>query len=107
MGNPPADTPLVGTGVVLKLTKQTATNWDDLMFDQRFFNRLGLLISPIAIQVIFKECEWTEFTFLMKMLNIWIVISALLIISSVLDGITGYTRVIPWRKTDRSRCLYK
>lgn len=27
---------------VLKLTKRTATNWDDLMFSQRFFNRLGL-----------------------------------------------------------------
>ena len=23
---------------VLKLTKRTATNWDDLMFSQRFFN---------------------------------------------------------------------
>lgn len=84
--------------VVLKLTKQTATNWDDLMFDQRFFNRLGLLISPIAIQVIFKECEWTEFTFLMKMLNIWIVISALLIISSVLDGINRIYESYPVAK---------
>ena len=32
--------------IVLKLTKRTATNWDDLMLDQRFFNRLGLLIAP-------------------------------------------------------------
>ena len=47
--------------IVLKLTKRTATNWDDLMLDQRFFNRLGLLIAPIVIQIVFKEFEWTQF----------------------------------------------
>ena len=84
--------------VVLKLTRRTATNWDDLMFDQHFFNCLGMLISPIAIQVIFKECEWTEFAFLMKMLNVWIVISALLIVSSVLDGINRIYESYPVSK---------
>lgn len=52
---------------VLKLTKRTATNWDDLMFSQRFFNRLGLLIAPIIIQIVFKEFEWTQFSFLMQL----------------------------------------
>ena len=54
--------------IVLKLTKRTATNWDDLMLDQRFFNRLGLLIAPIVIQIVFKEFEWTQFAFLMKLI---------------------------------------
>ena len=69
--------------IVLKLTKRTATNWDDLMLDQRFFNRLGLLIAPIVIQIVFKEFEWTQFTFLMKLINVWITLSFLLIVSSI------------------------
>ena len=72
---------------VLKLTKRTATNWDDLMFSQRFFNRLGLLIAPIIIQIVFKEFEWTQFSFLMQLINVWITLSFLLIVSSILDGI--------------------
>lgn len=84
--------------VVLKLTRRTATNWDDLMFDQHFFNCLGLLISPIVVQVIFQAREWTEFAFLMKMLNVWIVISALLIVSSVLDGINRIYESYPVSK---------
>ena len=73
--------------IVLKLTKRTATNWDDLMFSQRFFNRLGLLIAPIIIQIVFKEFEWTQFSFLMQLINVWITLSFLLIVSSILDGI--------------------
>ena len=73
--------------IVLKLTQRTATNWDDLMLDQRFFNRLGLLIAPLVIQIIFKEFEWTQFVFLMQLINVWITLSFLFVISSILDGI--------------------
>ena len=63
--------------IVLKLTKRTATNWDDLMLDQRFFNRLGLLIAPIVIQI---------------------VLSFLLIVSSILDGINRIYDSYPMAK---------
>ena len=84
--------------IVLKLTKRTATNWDDLMLDQRFFNRLGLLIAPIVIQIVFKEFEWTQFTFLMKLINVWITLSFLLIVSSILDGINRIYDSYPMAK---------
>ena len=66
--------------IVLKLTKRTATNWDDLMLDQRFFNRLGLLIAPIVIQIV------------------WITLSFLLIVSSILDGINRIYDSYPMAK---------
>ena len=84
--------------IVLKLTKRTATNWDDLMLDQRFFNRLGLLIAPIVIQIVFKEFEWTQFAFLMKLINVWITLSFLLIVSSILDGINRIYDSYPMAK---------
>ena len=84
--------------IVLKLTKRTATNWDNLMLDQRFFNRLGLLIAPIVIQIVFKEFEWTQFAFLMKLINVWITLSFLLIVSSILDGINRIYDSYPMAK---------
>ena len=80
--------------IVLKLTQRTATNWDDLMLDQRFFNRLGLLIAPLVIQIIFKEFEWTQFVFLMQLINVWITLSFLFVISSILDGINRILSLI-------------
>ena len=84
--------------IVMKLTKRTSTNWDDLMFDQRFFNRLGLLISPIVTLVVFRAYDWTGINILMICINIWITISFLLIISSVLDGINRIYESYPVAK---------
>ena len=44
-------------------------------------------MAPIIIQIVFKEFEWTQFSFLMQLINVWITLSFLLIVSSILDGI--------------------
>lgn len=75
---------------VMKLTGKTATTWDDLMFDQHFFTRLGLLIAPFVVELflfnLFDPEKWSYFIVLDKIIKIWITIAAILLVSAVLDG---------------------
>lgn len=74
--------------VIIKLAGKTSTNWDDLMFDQHFFNRLGLFITPVVITIVYKQqADWQGIKLVPQVLNIWIVIAAVLVASAVLNGI--------------------
>ena len=84
--------------IVMKIAGRTSTNWDDLMFDHRFFNRLGLFIAPIIILIVYKQTDWKNVLFLMKILNIWIVISSLLVANAILDGINRIYESYPISK---------
>lgn len=84
--------------IVMKIAGRTSTNWDDLMFDHRFFNRLGLFIAPIIIMAVYKQSDWKDIELLTKTLNIWIVISSLLIASAILDGINRIYESYPISK---------
>jgi len=72
---------------IIKLAGKTTTNWDDILFDQKFFNRLGALFIPIIIRVSLNHLQWKYIYILDHILNIWIIISTVLLISSVLDGV--------------------
>lgn len=84
--------------IVMKIAGRTATNWDDLMFDHRFFHRLGLFIAPIVVMAVYKQSNWSELTFIAKTLNICIVIFSMLMISIVLDGINRIYESYPVSK---------
>ena len=75
---------------VMKLAGKTATTWDDLMFNQHFFTRLGLLIAPFVVELflfnLFNPEEWEYFVVLDKIIKIWITLAAILLVSAVLDG---------------------
>lgn len=83
---------------IMKMTQKTSTNWDDLMFDKRFFNRIALIISPVVIKFLAREFDVTDVYFLMNILDVWITVSFLLIISSVLDGINRIYESYPVSK---------
>lgn len=84
--------------IVMKIAGRTSTNWDDLMFDHRFFNRFGLFIAPIIVLVVYKQTDWKDVLLLMKILNIWIVISSLLVANAILDGINRIYESYPISK---------
>ena len=73
-----------------EMSGREATEWDDLMFDQRFFARLGLLIAPFVVELLmfgfFDPEEWVYFGALDKVLKIWITLAVILLASAVLDG---------------------
>ena len=73
--------------IVVKLAGKTSTNWDDLMFDQHFFNCFALFITPIVIRVVSVYMEWEHSVWVDKVVNIWVVISVALLVSAILNGI--------------------
>mgnify|MGYP002465951878 CR=1 FL=1 len=73
--------------IILKIVHRTATQWDDLLLDQHFFNRLALLIVPVVIQLISTQIGWEYADIINRLINVWVVISILLVLSSIMDGI--------------------
>lgn len=73
--------------LVIHLAGKTSTHWDDLMFDQKFFNRLALLIMPIVIRVAAATIEWKHAEVLSDLIDTWIIIAGLMLISAVLGGV--------------------
>ena len=73
--------------LVVKLIGKTSTNWDDLMFDARFFTCLAWLVTPIVLQVGVGYMEWEFGTVFYKILNVWIVVAIVLLVSAILNGV--------------------
>lgn len=84
--------------IVNHIAGKTTTQWDDLMFDQRFFNRLGLFIAPVTIEIATSHIGWEYMDIITRFINVWIVISILLLISSILDGINRIYESYPISK---------
>lgn len=72
--------------LVMKIAGKTEAKWDDLLFDQRFFNRLGQLIAAIVIAIALSTIEAKSMLVINKFLYSWIVIASMFLVSSVLDG---------------------
>lgn len=69
-----------------KLTARTRTQWDDYMFDGKFFRRLGLLLAPIVVSVGLGYVEWEYMPVVQKFVQVWITFASVRMISAVLDG---------------------
>ncbi|MDR1525740.1 MAG: mechanosensitive ion channel family protein, partial [Tannerella sp.] len=65
----------------------TRFTWDDLFFDRKLFNRLGLLIFPIVAKMILAGLEWKYIGLVAKMLDVWIIFAFVTLVSSVLSGV--------------------
>ncbi|MDR0544524.1 MAG: mechanosensitive ion channel family protein [Odoribacteraceae bacterium] len=72
--------------LVGKIVGKTAAAWDDLLFDKRFFNRLSILVIPVAILLLAHAIEWQPGLALSRLLSAWIAVSAVLVITALLDG---------------------
>lgn len=73
--------------VVSHLAGKTATNWDDYLFDRRFFNCLALLMVPVVVRIVSDFVGWVHGALFYKVVNIWGTLAVALLISAVLDGI--------------------
>lgn len=72
--------------LVHKLTKKTSAKWDDLLFDQKFFNHLGLLLVPIVLIIGISSLDGKFITVLNKLLNVWITFAAVNVLTSIMHG---------------------
>ncbi|HCC51653.1 MAG TPA: mechanosensitive ion channel protein MscS [Porphyromonadaceae bacterium] len=73
--------------IILKIVKHTKFIWDDLLFDQKLFNRLGLLIFPIVSKQVLTNLEWQYTGTITKLLDLWILFAFVAVISAALSGV--------------------
>ena len=73
--------------IVVKLAGRTDTRWDDLMFDQRFFNYFAFFITPIVIRMVSFQIGLEYLVVINKVIDIWIVFAVAFLLSVVMDGV--------------------
>ena len=84
--------------VVVRLIGKTATQWDDLMFQPRFFTCFAWLVTPVIIQMGVTYLEWEISAFFYKLLNVWIIVACVVQVSIFLDGINRIYESYPVSK---------
>ncbi|MDR0349048.1 MAG: mechanosensitive ion channel family protein [Tannerella sp.] len=84
--------------IILKTVKHTKFKWDDLIFDQILFNRLGILFAPIAARIILASVELKYASFFISLLDIWIIWASVRLISAVLSGVNRVYMSLPSSK---------
>ncbi|WP_295939369.1 mechanosensitive ion channel domain-containing protein [uncultured Alistipes sp.] len=75
--------------LVIKLVGKTAASWDDLMFNQKFFNRLGALLMPIVIAYVFKHISFEVPKIVIQLTYVWITVAFVMMVTAILNGINA------------------
>lgn len=86
------------TLLIKKLVKKTKSNWDDILYEQHFFSKLADLIPPIAAYIILANINWEYVGLIRRLVDIWLVIVALFILSSLLNTINKIYESYPVSK---------
>lgn len=73
--------------LVFKIASRTSAKWDDVLLDQKFFNRLGLLMVPIILQIGLSMLEWKHMEDIVRLVNVWIIFASVWLINAFLDGV--------------------
>lgn len=80
------------------LVGKTKSQWDDILYEQRFFNKLAYLIPPMAAYVILTFIDWEHKYILRRMVDIWLVIASLFIVTALLNSINKIYESYPISK---------
>lgn len=84
--------------LIIKIAGQTSTEWDNLLFDKKFFRRLGYLISAIVIQIGLTSLDWYYMPIIHKFISAWITFASVLLFGSILDGVNRIWESYPISK---------
>ncbi|MDR1224456.1 MAG: mechanosensitive ion channel family protein [Tannerella sp.] len=76
----------IAAKIVFKIVKHTKFAWDNLLFDQKLFDRLGLLVFPMVSKQVLSGLEWAYAGIITGLFDLWIVFSFVVVISAVLSG---------------------
>lgn len=73
--------------LIRKIAGTTRQHWSEWLLDQRFFNRLALLIMSIVLRAGLSPIPWSEMGLVNKFLDTLIIVSSGLLISAFLNGV--------------------
>lgn len=84
--------------LVKRVVGKTKNTWDDILYDQGFFGKLASLIPPVAAYVVLTFINWEYKYLLTRLVDIWLVIVLLFIITSLLTSINRIYESYPISK---------
>ncbi len=71
--------------LIWKITGGLKSKWHDILYQQRFFSKLSYLILPITANLLLEKITWKYAYILSRFVNIWLVLSCMIIIVALLD----------------------
>ena len=84
--------------LVKKIVGRTRNTWDDILYDQGFFRKLSSLIPPFAAYIVLSFISWEYKYILLRMVDIWLIIVILFIVTSLLSAINQIYESYPISK---------
>lgn len=84
--------------LIKKIVGRTKNTWDDILYDQGFFRKLSALIPPVAAYIILSFIDWEFKGILRRLVDIWLIIVILFIITSLLTAINRIYESYPISK---------
>lgn len=73
--------------LVWKVMGKIKFKWQDIVYKQRFFNKLAYLVPPITAYIILAKIHWEYAYILHRLVDIWLVLSCMVIFIALLDTI--------------------
>lgn len=77
---------------------KTKSTWDDILYEQGFFRKLASLIPPFTGYVVLSFITWEYKYILMRIVDIWLVVVILFILSALLNAINRIYESYPVSK---------
>lgn len=73
--------------LVWRLVRYTATQWDDVFFEGKFFSRLGLLLAAVVVWIILDGAGWDVPRIILRFSSVAITATCVMMITEVLNGV--------------------
>lgn len=84
--------------LIWKIMGKTKSSWHDIIYKQRFFNKLSYLIPPLAAYIILENIPWAKVYILQRLVDIWMVVVSMIIFSNLLSTINNIYESYPIAK---------
>lgn len=81
-----------------KVVGETGSSWGDILYAQGFFRKLSSLIPPFTAYVVLSFIPWKYGYLLRRLVDIWLVVVVLFIVTSLLNAVNRIYESYPVSK---------
>lgn len=81
-----------------KFVGKTKNTWDDILYEQGFFRKLSSLIPPLTGYIILSFIDWYYKFIFYRLIDIWLIIVVLFILTALLNAINRIYESYPISK---------
>lgn len=84
--------------LIWKIVGKTKSQWDHILYQQRFFNKISYLVPPIAAYILLEYITWSHVGILRRLVDIWVVVVGMIILNALLNIINKIYESYPISK---------